>query len=248
MTNLISRLFSYRNSSGPGLASRNEIHRAGRAGWLRAAVLGANDGIVSVASLTIGVAASGASTSTIFTASLAGLVARAMSMATGEYVSVSSQADIEEADLKRERAEHESDPEAELIELTRIYQQRGLDLQLARAVAEKLTEADRLATHAREELGITEVSAARPWLAVISSASSFTLGGTFPLLGLLTGASARIITIALMAALSLAILGAIGAHLGGAPRGRAALRVTLGGGLAMALTALAGKLVGAAGV
>lgn len=224
-----------------------ERHRFERIGWLRAAVLGANDGIVSTASLMIGVAASSASTNAIVVAGLAGLAAGAMSMAVGEYVSVSSQRDTELADIRKEEAELARTPDLELTELTHIYVQRGLEPVLARAVAEQLTAADPLGAHLRDELGITHATKARPWQAAFVSVVSFALGAAIPLLALaVAGESNRIAAIAGAALVVLAITGGIGGHLGGAPVSRAALRVLVGGGAAMAITALVGDLIGTA--
>ncbi len=224
-----------------------ERHRFTRIGWLRAAVLGANDGIVSTASLMIGVAASNASNSAVAVAGLAGLVAGSMSMGVGEYVSVSSQRDTEQADIKKEAGELAKTPDLELNELTHIYVQRGLDAELARTVAVQLTAKDPLGTHLRDELGITEATSARPWQAAFVSIASFGLGAVVPLLALAaTTGDARIPAIAITALVVLAITGAVGGRLGGAPVGRAAFRVLLGGGVAMALTALVGNLIGTA--
>jgi VIT1/CCC1 family predicted Fe2+/Mn2+ transporter len=235
---------SRRSGSAPG---HRERHRYTRIGWIRAAILGANDGIVSTASLLIGVAASDASRDEILIAGLAGLVAGAMSMAAGEYVSVSSQRDTERSDIAKETRELAGEPDAELQELTGIYRRRGLDPELARTVAMQLTAHDPLATHLRDELGITDETAARPWQAGFVSAASFTAGAVLPILAMLIApASARIEVIAGVALVLLAVTGAVGGRLGGAPMGRAALRVLLGGGLAMALSALIGNLVGAA--
>jgi len=224
-----------------------ERHRYGRIGWLRAAVLGADDGIVSTASLVIGVTASSASRSTIIVAGLAGLVAGAMSMATGEYVSVSSQRDTERADIARERHELAHEPDAEFDELTQIYVNRGLDEPLARQVARRLTEADALAAHLRDELGVSETLLARPWQAALVSATSFAVGAGVPVLALLAAPpDVRSGVVAAASLILLAVTGAVGGRLGGAPMGRAALRVFVGGGLAMAATALIGDLVGTA--
>ena len=226
-----------------------ERHRFERIGWLRAAVLGANDGIVSTASLMIGVAVSSAatSTSTIAVAGLAGLAAGAMSMAVGEYVSVSSQRDTENADIRKETAELKKTPDLELNELTHIYVQRGLEPVLARSVAEQLTAADPLGAHLRDELGITHATKARPWQAALVSVVSFGLGAAIPLLALaVAGGIDPIAVIAIAALVVLAITGAVGGRLGGAPVGRAAVRVLVGGGAAMAITALVGNLIGTA--
>jgi len=214
---------------------------------LRAAILGADDGIVSVASIMIGVAASAASRDAVLVAGVAGLVAGAGSMAAGEYVSVSSQRDTELADIARERREQLVSPEHELEELTQIYMDRGLDEDLAHRVAVQMHEADPLGSHLRDELGITDISRARPIQAALVSALSFSVAGLVPILVMLASPrSARVAVLAATGLVMLAILGAIGGRLGGAPRGRAALRVVLGGGIAMAATALIGGLVGAA--
>lgn len=226
--------------------SHSEVHRTHRIGWLRAAVLGANDGIVSTASLIIGVAASNASRSQVLVAGMAGLVAGAMSMAAGEYVSVSSQADTEAADLGRERTELRDDPERELEELGSVYEARGLDADLARRVAEALTAHDALGAHAREELGISDTMAARPVQAAFTSAATFAVGAALPLLAaaLATG-GAQIAVVAVTALFFLAGLGAVGAKAGGAPVAAAAVRVTFWGALAMVVTALIGSAFGA---
>ena len=226
-------------------SSHREGHRGGRAGWLRAAVLGSDDAIVSTASLMVGVAASSASKGAILVAGVAALVAGAMSMAVGEYVSVSSQRDAEEADIELEKRELTGQPQAELDELTTIYVKRGLDRELAAKVAAQLSARDRLGAHLRDELGIDPASLARPWQAAWISAASFASFAVVPIVGLLVAPSAlRIPTIAVLSLGSLAALGAFGGHLGGAPRGRAALRVTLGGALAMAVTAAIGRILG----
>ena len=224
-----------------------ENHRSQRVGWLRAAVLGANDGIVSTASLIVGVAAADTSRETILTAGTAGLVAGAMSMAVGEYVSVSSQRDAERADLAQERRELAADPESELNELTRIYERRGLDRSLAAEVARQLTRHDALGAHVRDELGITDMAIARPQQAAGSSAAAFTVGALIPLLAALASTSApRIPVVATSALVALGLLGALGARLGGAPTGAAALRITVLGALAMAVSAAIGATVGTA--
>ncbi|HEU5302754.1 MAG TPA: VIT family protein [Acidimicrobiia bacterium] len=224
-----------------------ERHRYTRVGWLRAAVLGANDGIVSTASLMIGVAASNGTSTAIAVAGLAGLAAGAMSMAAGEYVSVSSQRDTERADISKEERELARAPELELNELTQIYVQRGLDPGLARQVAVQLHEVDPLGAHLRDELGMTEETTARPWQAAIVSAISFMLGAAVPLLTLLVANDdTRIAFIAVASLVVLALTGGAGGKLGGAKVGWAAGRVLLGGGLAMAATALVGELVGTA--
>ena len=222
-----------------------ERHRSGRVGWLRAAVLGSDDAIVSTASLMIGVAAASASKEAILVAGVAGLVAGAMSMAVGEFVSVSSQRDAERADITLEKGELTSDPDGELQELTAIYEKRGLDSDLALKVAKQLSAHDRLGAHMRDELGIDQTSLARPLQAAWISAVSFGLFASVPIVALLIGPPAlRIPVIAILSLTSLGALGAFGAHLGGAPLGRAALRVTMGGTLAMAVTALIGRILG----
>jgi VIT1/CCC1 family predicted Fe2+/Mn2+ transporter len=224
-----------------------EKHLSGRTGWLRAAVLGADDGIVSVSSLMIGVAASSASKDAILIAAVAGLVAGAMSMAVGEYVSVSAQRDAEQADVERETRELVRQPRAELNELTRIYVKRGLDKQLALKVAEQLSTHDRLGAHLRDELGIDRASLARPLQAAWISAVSFASFAVVPIIALLVApAASRIPAVAAASLATLASLGAFGGHLGGAPLGRAALRVTVGGALAMAVTATIGRIFGVA--
>jgi VIT1/CCC1 family predicted Fe2+/Mn2+ transporter len=224
-----------------------ETHRSERAGWLRAAVLGSDDAIVSTASLVIGVAASAASKEAILIAGVAGLVAGAMSMAVGEYVSVSSQRDAERADIEREKRELAGEPEAELNELATIYMKRGVEKELAIRVAEQLSAHDPLGAHMRDELGLEPASLARPMQAAWISAASFASFALVPLAALLVApATFRVPAIAVVSLTSLATLGAFGGHLGGAPLGRAALRVTLGGGLAMAVTAVIGRMFGAA--
>ena len=222
-----------------------ERHKTQRIGWLRAAVLGANDGIVSTASLVLGVASSGADAQSVVVASIAGLVAGAMSMAAGEYVSVSSQADTERADLTREYEELAAAPEQEQEELAAIYVKRGLDPQLASTVAKQLMEHDALGAHALDELGISKTLSARPLQAAFSSAGSFAVGAALPLLiVLLLPASSLIWTVSGGSLLSLALLGAVSAKAGGAPIISATLRVTFWGAMAMALTAAIGALIG----
>jgi VIT1/CCC1 family predicted Fe2+/Mn2+ transporter len=222
-----------------------EMHRSGRAGWLRAAVLGSDDAIVSTASLMIGVAAASASNRAILVAGVAGLVAGAMSMAVGEYVSVSSQRDAEQADIGLETHELASEPEAELQELALIYVNRGLEKDLALKVAEQLSAHDRLGAHMRDELGIDQTALARPMQAAWISAASFASFAVVPILALLIASTAlRVPMIAAFSLVSLAALGAFGGYLGGAPLGRAALRVTIGGALAMTTTALIGRILG----
>jgi VIT1/CCC1 family predicted Fe2+/Mn2+ transporter len=224
-----------------------ETHRVDRAVWLRAAVLGADDAIVSTASLMIGVAASSASNRSILVAGVAGLVAGAMSMAVGEFVSVSSQRDTERADIARETRELADQPDLELQELTAIYVSRGLDDDLARQVASQLSARDRLGAHLRDELGVDRDALARPLQAAWISAASFALFALVPIVALLaTPSSMRIPAIAALSLVSLASLGAIGGRLGGAPVAPAALRVTIGGALAMAVTAAIGHLFGVA--
>jgi VIT1/CCC1 family predicted Fe2+/Mn2+ transporter len=208
-------------------------------------VLGSDDAIVSTASLMIGVAASSASKQAILIAGVAGLVAGSMSMAVGEYVSVSSQRDSEQADISLEQQELAAEPRAELNELAMIYVNRGLEKELAMKVAEQLSARDRLGSHLRDELGIDRASLARPLQAAWISAASFASFAAVPITALLVApASQRIPAISMLSLVSLAALGAFGGHLGGAPRGRAALRVTIGGGFAMAVTAVIGRLLG----
>lgn len=224
-----------------------ERHRMSRIGWLRAAVLGANDGIVSTSSLILGVAASGAASNSILVAGVAGLVAGAMSMAAGEYVSVSSQADTENADLARERQELAAQPEAEHAELTAIYVDRGLAPELAAEVATQLMAHDALGAHARDELSITEMVTARPVQAALASAATFAVGAALPLLVVLLAPQSILIwAVAISSLLFLALLGSLAAATGGSPVLRAALRVTFWGALAMALTAAVGALFGVA--
>ena len=224
-----------------------ERHLVGRIGWLRAAVLGANDGIVSTASLIVGVAAAAASRGEVLLAGAAGLVAGAMSMAAGEYVSVSSQADTEAADLSRERSELTTSPEHEQRELSSIYQRRGLKKATADEVAGQLMANDAIGAHARDELGITIETTARPVQAALTSAATFTAGASLPMLAAWLSPIGPPMIIAVSAAslLFLAMLGAIGAKTGGAPVGKATLRVAFWGALAMAITAGIGRLVGA---
>ncbi len=223
-----------------------ERHRTERIGWLRAAVLGANDGIVSTASLVVGVAAAHAAKSDILVAGVAGLVAGAMSMAAGEFVSVSSQADTEAADLERERKELATDAEFEHEELKNIYVKRGLEPSLAEQVADQLMAHDALGAHARDELGISDTLSARPVQAALASAATFAVGAAVPLLMLLVIPESILIPVIVATSiLFLAILGGFGAHAGGAPIVKAALRVTFWGALAMGLTAGVGALFGA---
>jgi VIT1/CCC1 family predicted Fe2+/Mn2+ transporter len=222
-----------------------EHHLVGRIGWLRAAVLGANDGILSTASLIVGVAAAAATKNAVLVAGVAGLVAGAMSMATGEYVSVSSQSDTERADLARERNELRDNVEFEKEELAQIYAKRGLELPLAREVARQLMAKDALTAHAREELGISEITTARPVQAALTSALTFSVGAALPLLMVVISPIGAIVPTVSAASLGfLALLGAIGARAGGANVLRATARVTFWGALAMALTAGIGKVFG----
>lgn len=231
----------------PRLTTHPEYHLVERIGWLRAAVLGANDGIVSTASLIVGVAASAATTSDVLVAGIAGLVAGAMSMAAGEYVSVSSQSDTEKADLARETRELAADPAAELDELSQIYVDRGLDMELAREVARQLTARDALAAHARDELGLSAATAARPVQAALASAMTFAVGAALPLLmAFVSPPSLRIALVSGASLIFLALLGAIGAKAGGADPWTGAARVAFWGAAAMALTAGIGTLVGRA--
>jgi VIT1/CCC1 family predicted Fe2+/Mn2+ transporter len=224
-----------------------ELHRTQHIGWLRASVLGANDGLISTSSLIVGVAAAQTAREPVLVAAIAGLVAGALSMAAGEYVSVSSQSDTELADIERERAELVSQPEQELAELAGIYVERGLTPELARQVAEQLTANDALGAHARDELGLSHMTRARPIQAALSSAAAFAVGAALPVLlvvflplalvpGIVTGASLAL----------LVILGAVAAQLGGAPMWRGAARVAFWGAVAMGATALVGKLFGTA--
>ena len=225
--------------------THESFHRTQHIGWLRAAVLGANDGIVSTASLVVGVAAAEAGRSGVLIAGVAGLVAGAMSMAAGEYVSVSSQADTEKADLAREKAELETDHELEVIELQHIYQKRGLDEELAGQVAIQLMEHDALGAHALDELGISDVISARPLQAALASAGTFTAGALLPLLAVLAVPEPRIATtVSVVSLLSLAGLGMVSARIGGAPIWTATARVVFWGALAMGITAAIGHWFG----
>jgi vacuolar iron transporter family protein len=222
-----------------------EHHATARVGWLRAAVLGANDGIVSTAALIVGVAAAGSAKETILLSGVAGLVAGAMSMAAGEYVSVHSQVDTENADLAKERQELRDEPDAELRELEKIYVQRGLQPALAKQVAVELTARDALAAHARDELGITEQQAPRPIQAAMSSAASFTAGALVPLIVVALSPLAYLLPIVAAATLILlASLGALAARAGRAPAGRSVARVTFWGALALVVTAVIGRVFG----
>lgn len=223
-----------------------ETHRTERVGWLRAAVLGANDGIVSTASLLVGVAAASVDRAELMTVGLAGLVAGAMSMAAGEYVSVSSQADTEAADLAREKHELATEPESEHLELAMIYQARGLTPELASQVAQQLTEHDALGAHARDELGISSFTTARPVQAALTSAVTFAVGAALPLIAALMAPASQVAgTVALASLFFLAGLGTVAARAGGAPLGKSAARVLFWGALAMAVTAFVGKVFGA---
>ena len=224
-----------------------EWHRTERIGWLRAAVLGANDGIVSTASLVVGVAAANSSRYQVLVAGIAGLVAGALSMAAGEYVSVSSQADTERADLALERGELATQPQAEEDELTTIYVRRGLTPDLARTVARELMAKDALAAHARDELGMTEELAARPLQAAFASAATFAVGAALPILTVLLAPALWLVsTVAIVSLICLAALGAIAARAGGAPPWSGALRVAFWGAVALAVTAAVGRLFGTA--
>ncbi|MBA3040007.1 MAG: VIT family protein [Alphaproteobacteria bacterium] len=224
-----------------------ENHLVSRIGWLRAAVLGANDGIVSTASLVVGVASASAGSSEVLVAGIAGLVAGAMSMAAGEYVSVSSQSDTEQADLGRERKELETQPEFEREELAQIYVARGVAPELARQVADQLMAKDALGAHAHDELGISEMTTARPIQAALTSAATFAVGAALPLLMVIVSpANLLVWTVSVASLLFLALLGAVGARAGGANVARATLRVTFWGAFAMALTAGIGAVVGTA--
>lgn len=222
-----------------------ELHRTSHIGWLRAAVLGANDGLISTSSLVIGVASANSGREAVLVAGVAGLVAGALSMAAGEYVSVSSQSDIEQADLAREKKELATQPESEMAELTGLYVARGLSPELAKQVAEQLTAHDALGAHARDELGLSEETRARPLQAALSSAAAFAAGAAPPILLAwlvpLAGLTALVTAVTLAL---LAVLGSTAAHLGGAPRARGALRVAFWGAAAMAASALVGRLFG----
>lgn len=224
-----------------------ERHLMQRIGWLRAAVLGANDGIISTSSLIIGVASAAVAANEILITGIAGIVAGAMSMAAGEYVSVSSQSDTERADLARERKELEEDPDAELEELTQIYQKRGVDETLARQVAVQLMKTDALGAHARDELGISEIMVARPLQAALTSAATFALGAVLPLLTVLVFPTDILIpAVSIGSLFFLGVLGAVGAKTGGANVTKATIRVVFWGALAMAISAGIGKIFGVA--
>ncbi|MDR6672405.1 VIT family protein [Xanthomonas sp. 1678] len=225
--------------------AHSELHRADRAGWLRAAVLGANDGILSVAGLVVGVASSGAPAPAVLATGIAGLVAGAMSMAAGEYVSVQSQVDTERADLAIERRELREDPHSELDELAAIYRQRGLDAALARQVAEQLTAHDALGAHARDELGITETLRARPLQAALASAAAFCCGAALPILAAMLAPASRQVGVTVAATLlGLSLTGALAARAGGASGARGAVRVVFWGAAAMLATGAVGRLFG----
>jgi len=225
--------------------AHRERHRSERIGWLRAAVLGANDGIVSTASLVVGVAAANATRQGVLVAGIAGLVAGALSMAAGEYVSVSSQADTEQADLRRERQELATEPQAEEDELTRIYEGRGLESALARTVARQLMAKGALAAHARDELGLTDELAARPLQAALASAVTFAVGAGVPILTILMTPTTMLVpTVVVVSLLCLVALGSIAARVGGAPMLVGAARVAVWGMLAMLATAAVGRLFG----
>ena len=221
-----------------------ERHKASRIGWLRAAVLGANDGVISTASLMVGVAATGATPAAVLTAGIAGLAAGAMSMAAGEYVSVQSQADPEQADIARETRELETQPELERAELVAIYRRRGLDQDLATRVADQLMAHDALGAHVRDELGITETLRARPVQAAMASAASFAVGATLPIAASLVARDHAVAWITSTTLVALLGLGALAAYAGGAPMLKGAMRVAFWGALAMALTAGVGHLFG----
>jgi VIT1/CCC1 family predicted Fe2+/Mn2+ transporter len=228
------------------LQRSNELHRSDRIGWLRASVLGANDGIVSTASLVLGVAAAGAAPHTILLTSISSLIAGAMSMAAGEFVSVHSQADTEAADIAQEKAELQRDPAGELRELTAIYVARGLDPSLAAQVAQELTARDALGTHARDELGLSQQFLARPLQAAFTSAASFSVGALLPIMVAAAVLPSQLaISVSLASLVFLAGLGVVSAHLGGALVWRSTLRVVFWGAMAMAVTAGAGALFGA---
>ena len=224
-----------------------EQHFINRSGWLRAAVLGANDGILSTTALAIGVATASVTREPILLATMAGLVAGALSMATGEYISVSSQSDIERADLEREKNELRTTPNEELEELTLIYKSRGLDYDLAKQVAIKLTQNNALETHAREELGINDITQAKPLQAAIASAASFTIGGLLPLLIVfLIPLDKIVLSEYIFALVFLGISGAVAAKAGGSNVKKAVIRITIGGTFAMGMAALIGHLFGTA--
>ncbi len=222
----------------------SEPHKSHRAAWLRAAVLGVNDGVVSTASIMLGVLAASASDAAILTAGIAGLTAGALSMAVGEYVSVSSQRDSEKADITIEKHSLKNNPDEELAELAWIYEQRGLDANLAKKVAVQLHDHDALAAHARDELNIDFNALANPAQAALASAAAFSVGAIVPIIGALVSPSGSAVLIVVLSVIALGISGAVGAYIGGGHRVIAALRVLLGGSAAMALTALIGHFVG----
>ena len=229
----------------PHISAHPEVHAVTRTGWLRAAVLGANDGIVSTASLILGVAAGGADRPDVLLAGLAGMVAGALSMAAGEYVSVSAQADAEKADLTRETRELAAHPEREHAELVAIYRGRGLDQPTAEAVVTQLTAYDALAAHARDEMGLTDVAAARPLQAAFASAAAFAIGAGLPLITVVLAPAAGIVPVVAAASLlSLILLGTLGAVAGKAPILKSVARIVICGALAMAFTALIGGIAG----
>lgn len=229
------------------LHAHPENHATSRIGWLRAAVLGANDGIVSTASLIVGVAAAEGTRASVLVAGVAALFAGAMSMAAGEYVSVSSQSDTEKADLAREKSELKGQPDLEHEELSRIYQSRGVEPDLAAKVADQMMAHDAIGAHARDELGIFEATKARPLQAAVTSALSFSCGAAAPLLAVvLAPPTAIVVVVAVVSLVCLAVLGFLGARAGGAPVGRSVLRVTFWGVLAMVVTAAIGRLFGTA--
>jgi VIT1/CCC1 family predicted Fe2+/Mn2+ transporter len=226
-------------------ASDIELHFFGRAGWLRAAVLGANDGIISTSSLIVGVAATDSSFRAVLTAGVAGLISGSMAMAAGEYVSVHAQSDTEAADLARERQELRDQPAAELEELAQIYVSRGLEVELAHRVAEQLMQSDALGAHARDELGISELTAARPLQAALASWASFAVGAALPIAALCVVPTRWLVLgVSSLSVASLALLGVLGARAGGATPLRPALRIAFWGALAMAVTAVVGALLG----
>lgn len=229
------------------LARHHEPHRSTRVNWLRAAVLGANDGTISVSGLVVGVAAAGTAIDHILITGVAGMIAGAISMAAGEYVSVQSQADTERADIEQEKQELLAEPERELVELTAIYKSRGLTAALAKQVAEQLMAKDAVGAHARDELGITDTLRARPVQAAVASAASFVTGALVPILVVMLASEARIVeTLILTALIALAALGATAAYIGGASMIKGAVRVVFWGAFAMGLTTLVGRLFGAA--
>jgi VIT1/CCC1 family predicted Fe2+/Mn2+ transporter len=243
---VLSAVEEYGRSGVRAPSTRPEVHLSHRSNWLRAAVLGANDGILSTASLVLGVAASGASGTAIVTAGIAGLVAGALSMAAGEYVSVSSQRDAEQADIRLEERELRQDPAGELRELAGIYERRGLSPELARQVALSLSHNGALEAHARDELGLSQERLARPFQAAWTSALAFSSGALVPLLAVaVSPASARIPVAVAVTLIALGLLGDLGARLGGAPRRRATIRVVVWGAVAMAITSGIGAVVGA---